>query len=258
MECPCANLPVPYMFVPKQQSIARRNAFLGPKYKRLSRELGRPDAFFEYYPAAGFLNLLTMMDSEDKLFHIYFICDNGLLSLMYGIDTPGGAETYFRLSTAGLVSVTGAEAQSLTAAYRTDKLPLLAPYCNPALPSDTVCVTHTYHDILEFADEIRCQEPSAITAYFGTYLPDEYNHPGNPKHLYSRQLMVEFCLMKVVNGIEDDFFIDDCENFEGRRNIPPSPGRHSDKLRDFNNGSLCPPCKDCNDGDVRLNTDDCM
>lgn len=246
------------MFVPKQQSIARRNAFLGPKYKRLCRELGSPEAIFEYYTTADFLNLLTMMDSEDKLFHIYFVCKNGLLALMYGIDTPGGTEEYYRLSAAGIEHLTEAEARSLAAAYRIRKLPLLAPYCNPALPSDTVCVTHTYFDILEFADEIRCQAPSAVTAYFGCYLPDEYNNPLNAKHLYNRQLMVEFCLMKVVDGIEEDFFIDDCDNFEDRRRIPPSPGRHSDKLKDFNNGSLCPPCKDCVDGDVRLNTDDCM
>ena len=261
MKCKCGTKPLPYMLVPKQKSKDRRNSFTeGDKYKALSSNLGKAENKSLYYKAEHFKDLLLMVEKDNKL-HIYFTAENEYLSILFGIY-KGKTEKYYRIDyNIGVMEVKHDNAVSLTKAYRDNKMSILNRYKNPKNVSDTVCITHDFIHVMELIIEMDCQAPTAVVAYFFNYLPNEVTNPADPRYLYSMQLGVEFCFRKIIDGVEQDFYIDDCEEYSNRSTITVAREEQIDNqslMFNFNNGSLCPPCKNCDDDGVLLNTDGCL
>jgi hypothetical protein len=229
------------MHVIKSNSINRRNLFVYRYHAALSAPMGgQLENTFLFYTTDNFLDFLRSAVVNNigvKYLRVYFAATSNKLDFVYATNDPDhpGQELYYWLDTGSFTSLTYNQALALVRVYRNDKLPIINRQF-PLGKGNTICLKHSREHIVEFVGEIDCQHVTGIKAYIASFLDTE---TGIPDSLFSR-LHIEFVLtQKDAGGIEQDFYIDDCGDFGGRRpKIPPS-------AKEFNNATLCPPCPDC-------------
>ena len=236
MSCGCTG-PVPSMHVPKEKAYSRRQNFLIHKHPALSRHAGKPEQIFIPYNRNNFLAFLkAVLQTEAIHLRIYFAAKDDLLYLVYAAENKHtGFKQYYQVDENKFNTRTKDEVAPWINAYHTGKKKLLNAQFDMSNDDkgETTAIRFLLEDIQQFHDEIVCQEPLNIRAHFAAYLPKERK--------YKKKMHVEFVFTRMVGGVEEEFDIEDCENFEDRETIFKKFGV------DFNNGTLCPPCTGCDD-----------
>lgn len=246
MSCQCSTLQVPNMHVSKTLSLARRYWYIQYKHPALSGQIGtnQSETVLISYSTANFLAFLNeVINSGTRHLRIYFAADLGYLSLVYAIENTTGTgdkELYYLVYNNSYSRNIGtAQALSLITAYQSVKLPILNSIYNHPATADTTCITHKISDIQGLVAEMGCQNPASVRAYFASYMNKD---TAAPDAAYYNKLFVEFVFTEIkADGSEQDFYIDDCDEFRSRPKPPVT------LMEDFNNGGLCPPCINCTD-----------
>ena len=224
------------MFVSKQHIREKRLNFIDKKHGVLSTQAGKPERIYIPYSADNFANFLNeIKDSGSPWLRVYFASIDNLLTLVYAIkNTLGTSEIYYQVDKNSYVKKPKADVAPWINEYQKNKKPHLDKQFDPTHheKGETVAVNFEMKDVIQFILEIECQKPMNINAYFVAY--------SNKESIFKKKMHLEYVFTRLDSeGNEEEFFIDDCEDFSKR---PPL-----EKSSHFNNGTLCPPCTGCDD-----------
>lgn len=268
---PCADHPLPTMFVTRDYDHCVIGNYLKKKHNPLSQLIGKPETTAIYIHKADFEDLIQQaLAAGAGGMRMYFAsyCATGfapvdeivaagydkMLTLTFAPTDASGTDLgqYYLFNPAGgLINIPKPIAVILNGSYRNVKIPLLTAIitdCGKPGFQETKSMWLEFeklHGSCGFVREMQCQGAHGIAIFIGCY-PIGYILPGTTYDV-SWQMTVIFELTKTVKYFGNTpytyvFDVEDTDGYDGRKGGSGEPATRSDyTILGGNTINPCPP-----------------
>ncbi|HEY0679914.1 MAG TPA: hypothetical protein VGD17_16635 [Chitinophagaceae bacterium] len=256
----CEGIKPPRSYVPRDDFEKRRNYFVEKKHGPLSDVIGKHETISIFYQAGHFVSFLNHLTTFDAV-KIYIAsyhrdgmpevpADHGdRLTLIYAPadSTPSGhvdrGEYFIMNPRAVHRPINKRLASEWVRNYQDRKLPVLTAITQ--LDSDTKSILYTKDLLLGIKTEIECQGATGVRVYFSSYTESENSSVNTD---LKKRLIIQFKLTERIQGIEQEFYLEDRPGWKDRIKLPlnePEFKLKPGQILSLDTGSPCPPAE-CN------------